>query len=99
MGLINVPDVTTSGTSLDLSAVLAMRAAVSGANDTKLAWITTPAVRQVLAARQVFTGSSSALWSANQLDGRPAYVSPMGRMARCSWPIGARSCSRCGAPG
>ncbi len=78
LGIINTAGIgATTGGSFALSHVLAARAAVAAAdaNDENVSWIGTPAVRQLLAARQRFSGVDSALWQNDEIDARPAYVS------------------------
>ena len=67
----------TTGGTFALSHVLAARAAVATANatDANVVWVGTPAVRQLLAARQRFSGVDSAIWQDDKIDARPAYVS------------------------
>ena len=76
-GIINVSTIQTeSGASLDLDTILTMRGDVAAANDTKLAWIASPAVRKLLAGRQTVTGGSNMLLQNNQIDGRPFFTTP-----------------------
>jgi transcriptional regulator with XRE-family HTH domain len=71
VGSTNVGSV--SGTSLSLAALLEFQSNAAEANAVgnpqSFGYFTTPAIAETLAARQKFTGSSTALWEGSTLDG------------------------------
>ena len=80
-GILNTAGVATATGSFSLDSALAMEetAVLQGANDQRIAYLTTPAVRRLLKKRMPDAGSAGqALWqSSNQgemVAGRPGYV-------------------------
>jgi HK97 family phage major capsid protein len=78
LGVLNAPGLSTQGgTSLDWSDVLAMKriAAAANAGDADIAFISTPAVRELLEARaRDATTGSGFVWMDERIAGRPAYA-------------------------
>lgn len=76
LGLLNTTGIgTQSGTSLAHSGVVAMKATVAtaNANDEAIAFIGTPAVRELLEARERAAGSGY-VWDNDRVASRPAYA-------------------------
>jgi HK97 family phage major capsid protein len=77
LGLLNTPGIgTQSGASLDHADTLAMRRQVlaAGARETALQWISTPAVQELLGARERATGGGRFVWDDGGILGRPAHA-------------------------
>jgi HK97 family phage major capsid protein len=77
LGLMRVPGVQTqSGTTLN-SGVLSMKqkAAEANVNDERIAFLSTPAVRALLEARERASGGGKFVWENDRVADRPAYVS------------------------
>lgn len=73
-GLIGTPGVgSATGTSLNVAGLADMEDDVATADGQSLQWITTPAVRKLLRARELATGSG-AVWAADTVLGHPAHV-------------------------
>lgn len=76
LGLLNTVGIgTQSGTSLAYSGVLNMKETCATANavDANIAYIGTPAVRELLEGRERATGSGF-IWDNDRVASRPAYV-------------------------
>jgi HK97 family phage major capsid protein len=76
-GLIGTSGVQTqSGTTLN-TGVLTMKKLSAEANvtDTNISFLSTPAVRALLEAREVVTGSGKFVWQDERVAARPAFVS------------------------
>jgi HK97 family phage major capsid protein len=74
-GLLATPGINiTSGTSLAHAGVLAMRRQVlaAGGREAALSWVGTPAVQEVLGARERSTGGGRFLWDGATILDRPA---------------------------
>lgn len=77
-GILNTAGVgTQAGAALAYSGVLAMKqqAATANADDTRVAFIARPAVRQTLEGREVISTSGRFIWDNDRVAARPAYVS------------------------
>lgn len=91
LGLVNTVGVgTTSGTSLSQSAVCEMLQEVAEANadDAAVSFLTTPAIRKLLQARERATGLGF-IWDNGSVAGRPGNVStavPTATMLCVHWP-------------
>jgi HK97 family phage major capsid protein len=104
LGLLNVPGIgTQSGTSLAHAGLLAMRKNVlnGGALESGLQWVGTPAVQEVLGARDRISNGGRFLWDDNGILGKPAYATKNGaasalvcgdfaQSAICVWGPGLR---------
>lgn len=92
LGLFNVAGLQTqSGTTLGHAGVTTMKklSAEAGARDEDLAFISTPAVRQLLEAREKATGNGGFVWQGGQVADRPAFASndiPTASMISGPWP-------------
>jgi HK97 family phage major capsid protein len=78
LGIANSQGIQTqSGSTLALSGVLAAQQAVvaAGASDLSLSFVTTPSVRQTLAAREIVSTSGLMLWRNRAVADIPAFVS------------------------
>lgn len=77
IGLLNVPGIgTQAGTSIDYAKVTALKGDVAAANapDEAIAYLSTPAVRELLEIRERATGSGF-IWDDDKVASRPAFVS------------------------
>lgn len=80
LGLLNLPSLAkVTGASLPWSganSILRMRRTVgdASADNSSVAWIGTPTVRETLGAREVVATSGRFVWDSGQIDGRPAFV-------------------------
>ncbi|WP_298829367.1 phage major capsid protein [uncultured Piscinibacter sp.] len=90
-GLHMTPGInTTSGTSLAHAGVLAMRRQVlaAGGRQNRLRWIGTPAVQELLGARERATGGGRFLWDDDGILGAPASATsnaPTGALTVGDW--------------
>jgi HK97 family phage major capsid protein len=78
LGLLNTAGLgSQSGASLAWSGVLNMKETVATANgnDAATAFLTTPAVREILEAREMVATSGRFVWAADEMAGRPGFVS------------------------
>jgi HK97 family phage major capsid protein len=75
LGLLQTAGISTqSGTSLAHAGILAMRQKVltAGGREDQLQWVGTPAVQELLGARERATGGGQFLWGDSGILGRPA---------------------------
>ena len=92
LGVVNTPGIgTTSGTSLSQAAVCEMlqEVAEANANDEAVSFLTTPAIRKLLQARERATGLDFIWGSDGRVAGQPAFVStsvPAATMLCAHWP-------------
>ncbi len=105
VGLASQITGSVSGTTLDEADVREFQTDVGDNLGPDCGWITTRTVASLLAGRQKFSGSDSALWSGNlyagELGGWPAFTSPStptgnlisGPGVRSSWLSGANPLS------
>jgi HK97 family phage major capsid protein len=78
LGLFNTTGLQTeTGTSLDLDGVTTMKqlASEAGARDEDLAYVSTPAIRQLLEIREKASGNGGFIWQGGMVADRPAYAS------------------------
>jgi hypothetical protein len=78
LGVINAQGIQTqSGSSLNLSGVLAAQQAVvaAGASDRTLSFVSTPSIRQTLAAREIVSTTGLMLWRDGKVANMQAFVS------------------------
>lgn len=86
LGLVNTPGLSTqSGTSLAWSGVLTMKknAALSNAQDNSISYISNPAVRALLEAREKASGNGGFIWQDDKIAGCPSFATtqmPAGTM-------------------
>jgi HK97 family phage major capsid protein len=76
-GILNTPGIgTQAGASLTWAGVLNMlkTATTANATDSNIVYLATPAVREILQAREVVSTSGRFLWDADQIANRPARV-------------------------
>ena len=91
-GLFNIAGLQTqSGTTLAQAGVTAMKklTAEAGAVDREIAFISTPAVRQLLEIREKATGNAGFVWQGGQVADLPAFASnecPAASMVCGPWP-------------
>ena len=92
VGLSNVSGVTTSSGAVSLATLLDSQQALAAAkaDDESIACVTTPAVRRILAAREVVTNTGRMLWTGRPplLADKPAFASnlvPAGTIFTCDW--------------
>ena len=77
VGLLNTPGINTvSGTSIGQAGVCSMKrkCSDSNANDTDIAFISAPSVRELFEVRERATGSGF-IWDDDKVASRPAYAS------------------------
>jgi HK97 family phage major capsid protein len=78
LGIANATGIQTqSGSSLNLSGILAAQYAVvaAGSSDQSLSFVSTPGIRQTLAARETVSTSGLMVWRLGRVADIPAYVS------------------------
>ena len=78
LGLFNTTGLQTqSGTSLALAGVTTMKklSSEAGARDEDLAFVSTPAVRQLLEVREKASGNGGFVWQGGMVADRPAHAS------------------------
>jgi len=91
-GLFNVAGVQTqSGTTLAHAGTTTMKKLTSeaGAVDEEIAFVSTPAVRQLLENREKATGNGGFVWDGGTVADRPAFASnecPTASMVCGPWP-------------
>jgi HK97 family phage major capsid protein len=91
LGIVNVPGIgTTTGTSIAQAGVAEMKRKVSDANapDAGIAFVGTPAVRELLEKRERATGLGF-IWDGDKVVSRPAAVStavPTASLICAHWP-------------
>lgn len=75
-GLIITSGVQTqSGTTLNAGVrTMKRKAAEANVDDSRIAYISTPAVRELLEGREIVTGSGRFVWDDDKVADRPAYV-------------------------
>jgi hypothetical protein len=79
IGLFSWPGLgTQSGTSLGWAGVTNMieTCATAGADDAKLAFVSTPAVRELLQNREVISTAGRFVWDDDKIASRAAYATP-----------------------
>jgi HK97 family phage major capsid protein len=92
LGLANTPGIQTqAGAGRSYANVLSMKGAIAGANapDDQIAFIGTPAVRELLEAREVIADTGRFVWDDDRVASRPAFVTtdmPAATLACGSWP-------------
>lgn len=80
LGVLNAPGISTqSGTSLAWSGVLAMKrnAAAANAQDGTIAFLATPAVRELLEARERASGGGTFIWQDDRIAACPAFATTL----------------------
>jgi HK97 family phage major capsid protein len=90
LGLLNIAGIgSESGTSFSHTSACAMKQAVAEANadDERITFVTTPAVRKLLETRERATGSGF-VWDADRIASRPGFVTtdmPTATMIAGDW--------------
>lgn len=76
-GIIGTDGVQTQSGSTLNSGVRTMKklCAEANADDSRISFISTPAIRETLEGRQLFTGGDRTVWQDDTVAGRPAHVS------------------------
>jgi len=77
LGLLNTPGILTeSGTSLNAGTrTMKRKVAEANVDDARIAFLSTPAVRELLETRELVTGSGRFVWDGDRVADRPAMVS------------------------
>lgn len=74
LGVLNTPNIgTQAGGNLAWAGILNLEQQIADAGTEPTAYITTPAVRELLKAREKASGSGM-VWNGDEMNGRPAYV-------------------------